>query len=279
MKEFWKAFRRNKGAVIGLCLLLLVLAVSATAPLLAPDSPWKMVQRPFLPPLVDPHLPLGTDTLGRDVMSGILHGARISLMVGVVATTVALLIGIPLGAIAGYYNGIVDDVLMRIAEFFQTIPSFALALVLVAILEPSVWSIILSIGIVSWVPIARLVRAEVLSQRSREYVEAAVLAGQSDLKIILHQILPNTLSAILVISSLTIASAILLESALSFIGLGDPNLMSWGYMIGASRTVIRTAWWLSFFPGLAIFLTVLAFNMIGDGLNDALNPRLNRTGR
>jgi peptide/nickel transport system permease protein len=238
-----------------------------------------MVQRPFLPPFENPAFLFGTDTLGRNIAAGLAYGSQVSLIVGLVSTTVALLIGVPLGAVAGYHGGLVDDALMRFTEFFQTIPSFALAIVLVAVFEPSIYSIILAITVVSWVPIARLVRGEVLSLKSREYVEAAVLAGQTNLVIITRQILPNALSPIIVLASLTVASAILLEAALSFMGLGDPNLMSWGYMIGAGRTVIRTAWWLSFFPGIAILLTVLSLNLIGEGLNDALNPRLARTGR
>ena len=170
----------------------------------------------------------------------------------------------------------VDDALMRLTEFFQTIPSFVFSVVLVAIFRPSIRSIIAAIAIVTWPPVARLVRGEFLSLRSREFVEAAVVIGQSNLRIIATQILPNALPPIVVISSLMVASAILLESALSFLGLGDPNLMSWGYMIGAGRSLLRMAWWVSVFPGLAILLTVLALNLIGEGLNDALNPRLAR---
>jgi peptide/nickel transport system permease protein len=205
-----------------------------------------------------------------------MHGAWVSLLIGLVSTSVALLIGVPLGAIAGYYGGLIDDILMRFTEFFQTIPNFALAIVLVAIMQPSITSIVLAIAIVSWPPVARLVRAEFMSLRNREYVEAARLVGQSNTTIILRQILPNTLSPIIVLASLMVATAILLESALSFLGLGDPNVMSWGYMIGAARTVIRQAWWLSFFPGVAILLTVLALNLVGEGLDDALNPKLSR---
>jgi peptide/nickel transport system permease protein len=214
--------------------------------------------------------------MGRNVAAGLMHGAWVSLLIGLVSTSVALLIGVPLGAIAGYYGGWIDDVLMRITEFFQTIPNFALAIVLVAIMQPSVTSIVLAIALVSWPPVARLVRAEFMSLRHREYVEAARLVGQSNTTIILRQILPNTLSPIIVLASLMVATAILLESSLSFLGLGDPNVMSWGYMIGAARTVIRQAWWLSFFPGVAILLTVLALNLVGEGLDDALNPKLSR---
>ncbi|AXS41648.1 ABC transporter permease [Breoghania sp. L-A4] len=279
MMDFWKRYSRNRGAVIGIIILALVVAVALLAPLLFPASPWKMVQRPFVPPLDMNAYPLGTDALGRNVVAGLAYGAQVSLMVGLVSTVVALLIGIPIGALAGYFGGWIDDALMRFTEFFQTVPSFALAIVLVAIFEPSIESIIAAIAIVSWPPVSRLVRGEVLSLRSREYVEAAVLSGQSSATIIWRQILPNTLSPIIVLASLMVATAILLESSLSFLGLGDPNLMSWGYMIGAARTVIRQAWWLSFFPGVAILLTVLALNLIGEGLNDALNPRLARRGK
>jgi peptide/nickel transport system permease protein len=205
-----------------------------------------------------------------------VHGARVSLTIGVVSTLVALLIGVPIGAIAGYSGGILDDGIMRFTEFFQTIPSFALSIVLIAILQPALSSIVLVIGVVSWPPVARLVRGEVLSLRTREYVRAAIAVGQSPPRIIFSQILPNTVAPIIVMGSLMIGQAVLLESSLSFLGLGDPNLMSWGYMVGAGRTRLIDAWWISFFPGLAIFLTVLTLNLAGEGLSDALNPRLAR---
>lgn len=276
MRKAWQRFAQNYGAVIGLAILVFVLLIAIIGPMVFPQSPWRMVSRPFLAPFAVDGLPLGTDALGRDVMIGLIHGARVSLMVGLVSTAVALLIGVPIGAMAGYFGGWVDDALMRFTEFFQTIPSFALAIVLLAIFQPSLFYIILTIAIVSWPPVARLVRGEVLSLRTREYVEAAVLSGQTSLQIIVRQVLPNALPPIIVLASLMVATAILLESSLSFLGLGDPNVMSWGYMIGAARTVLRTAWWLSFIPGIAILFTVLALNLIGEGLNDALNPRLTR---
>jgi peptide/nickel transport system permease protein len=235
-----------------------------------------MVQRPFLAPFEQEGFLLGTDALGRNVTAGLVHGAYVSLLVGLVSTIVALSIGVPVGAMAGYFGGRADDALMRFTEFFQTIPSFALAIVLLAIFQPSLTFVIIAISIVSWPPVARLVRGEVLSLRTREFVEAATLSGLGNTQIILRHILPNALPPIIVLASLMVAQAILLESSLSFLGLGDPNVMSWGYMIGAARTVIRTAWWLSFLPGMAILLTVLALNLIGEGLNDALNPRLTR---
>ncbi|WP_104203483.1 ABC transporter permease [Billgrantia saliphila] len=274
--SFFARFAQNRGALVGLLILIAIIGMAILAPFLYPESPWRMVQRPFLAPMEAEGFWLGTDTMGRDVAAGLMHGAWVSLLIGLVSTTVALLIGVPLGAVAGYYGGLVDDGLMRFTEFFQTIPNFALAIVLVAIMQPSVVSIVLAIAIVSWPPVARLVRAEFMSLRHREYVEAARLVGQTNGTIILRQILPNTLSPIIVLASLMVATAILLESALSFLGLGDPNVMSWGYMIGAARTVIRQAWWLSFFPGVAILLTVLALNLVGEGLDDALNPKLVR---
>jgi peptide/nickel transport system permease protein len=273
MTQFWRRFRRNRGAVIGLGLLGLIILAAALAPVLYPASPWDMVGTPFTHPLEGAEL-LGTDTLGRDVLAGILHGARVSLLVGAVSTVVAVAVGVLLGALAGYYGGIVDDLVMRFTEFFQTIPSFVFAVVLVAIFRPSIVSIVAAIAIVSWPPVARLVRGEFLSLRGREFVLAAVVAGQTDARIIWREILPNALSPIIVLASLMVATSILLESSISFLGLGDPNVMSWGYMIGAARTVIRIAWWTSVFPGIAILITVLAINLVGEGLNDALNPRL-----
>ena len=279
MREVWRSLLRNPAAMIGLAILVIAVAVALFGPLLFPTSPWRMVQRPFLPPFKMAGFPLGTDALGRDVMAGIIYGARVSLLVGLISTLFSLAVGIPLGAMAGYFGGRVDDGLMRFTEFFQTVPSFALAIVLVAILQPSIGSIVAAIAIVSWPPVARLVRGEVLSLRSREYVQAAIVTGQTHGWIIWREILPNALSPVIVLASLMVATAILLESSLSFLGLGDPNLMSWGYMVGAGRTVIRQAWWITVFPGIAILLSVLALNLIGEGLNDALNPRLAKGGR
>ena len=270
---------RNPSGMIGLVILVIAILIAVFGPWLFPNSPWRMVQRPFLPPFTLAKVPLGTDALGRDVFAGIIYGARVSLLVGLVSTLVALAVGVPLGAIAGYFGGKIDDALMRFTEFFQTIPSFALAIVLVAILQPSIYSIVGSIAIVSWPPVARLVRGEVLSLRTREYVQAAIVTGQSHSWIIWREILPNALSPVIVLASLMVATAILLESSLSFLGLGDPNLISWGYMVGAGRTVVRQAWWITVFPGFAILLSVLGLNLIGEGLNDALNPRLARGGR
>ncbi|MBU8538152.1 ABC transporter permease [Falsiroseomonas tokyonensis] len=275
MRDFARRYARNKGAVVGLLILLLVLAMALGAPLIFPDSPWDMVAAPFMPP-GEMDMLLGSDSLGRDVAAGIAHGARISLMVGAVSTVVALAVGVSLGAVAGYLGGLADDLVMRFTEFFQTIPSFVLAILLVAIFTPTIGSVVFAIAVVSWPPVARVVRAEFLSLRSREFVQAAEVLGKSRISIVLGDILPNALSPIIVLSSLMVANAILLESALSFLGLGDPNLMTWGFLIGSGRSVIRLAWWMSVFPGVAIFLTVLALNLVGEGLSDAMNPRLAR---
>lgn len=274
MNSFLRTFARNRGAVIGLCILIAVVAVAVLAPLLYPSSPWRMVHRPFLAPFVLDRAPLGSDTVGRDILAGLVHGSRVSLLIGLVSTLVALLVGVPLGAISGYFGGWVDTALMRLTEFFQTIPSFALAIVIVSILQPSVASIVLAIAIVSWPPVARLVRGEVLSVRTRDYVQAAIVTGQPVHKVILTEVLPNVVSPVIVLASLMTATAILLESSLSFLGLGDPNVMSWGYMVGSGRSRVLDQWWISFIPGTAIFVTVLALNLIGEGLNDAFNPSL-----
>ena len=269
----WRRFLQNTGAVLGLAILALVMLLALTAPFLFPGNPWDMAGPPVTPPLEPRHL-FGTDMLGRDVMATIAHGARVSLLVGAVSTAAALLIGVSLGAIAGYAGGRLDDVIMRFTEFFQSIPSFVLALLIVSIFQPSVASIVAAVAIVSWPPVARIVRGECLSLRSREFVQAAIVLGQSTRQIVFGQILPNAMSPIIVLASFMIATAILLEAALSFLGLGDPNVMSWGFMIGSGRSTIRLAWWTSVFPGIALFLTVLSLNLIGEGLSDALNPRL-----
>lgn len=269
---FLKRYAENRGALAGLVILAVVVAVALAAPLLMPGDPMATRGRPLLPPGGD--FPFGTDMLGRDVLAGIVHGAKVSLMIGLISTVIAVLIGVTVGAVAGFFGGQVDDLLVRVTEFFQTIPSFIFAILLVAIMTPSLASIVTAIAVVTWPPIARLARSEFMSLRRREFVEAAVLSGLSRTRIIVSEVLPNAMSPLIVMGSLMIATAILTESALSFLGLGDPNRISWGYMIGAARTVFRQAWWLSVFPGLAIALTVLAINLVGEGLNDALNPHL-----
>lgn len=274
---FWQRFRRNKGSMLGLVVLGFMVLTAFFGPLLTEHDPWEMVAAPFLPPMQEAGNWMGTDTMGRDVFSGLVHGARVSLLIGLVSTLASLLIGVTIGALAGYFGGWVDALLMRFTELFQAVPSFALAIVLVAIFEPSVESIVWSIAVVSWPPVARLVRGEFMTLRQRDFVAAAWLAGQSTPRVILTQILPNAISPIVVMASLMVASAILLESSLSFLGQGDPNQMSWGYMIGSARTVMRQAWWMAVFPGVAILLTVLALNLVGEGLSDGFNTRMDRS--
>ena len=242
MMDFWRLFRRNRSAVIGLAILAAVMTLAATAHLFFPDDPFKLAGRPMSPPVSEGFL-LGSDSLGRDVAAGIAHGAKTSLLIGLVATMVAVGFGALMGGLAGYYGGWIDDLLMRTTEMFQTIPSFVFAILLVAIMKPSIESIVIAIAVVSWPAVARLVRGEFLSLRNREFVQACHTLGMSDLRIMLGEILPNCLSPIIVTGSLMVATAILIESGLSFLGLGDPNIMSWGFLIGAGRTVLRTAWW------------------------------------
>ncbi len=271
-REFLRLFARNRGAVIGLVTLSVIVILALTAPLLFPVGPFSSVGKPFEIPFGENFF--GTDQLGRDVAAGVVHGARTSLLIALIATLISIFVGTTIGCFAGYYPGWVDNTLMRLTEFFQTIPSFVFAIVLVAILQPSLKSIVIAIAVVTWPPVARLVRGEMMAMRKREFVEACVSLGMRDARIIFQEILPNILSPIIVTGSLMVATAILIESALAFLGLGDPNIMSWGFMIGAGRSFLRTAWWLCAIPGGAILLTVLSINLIGEGLNDALNPRL-----
>lgn len=265
----------NPSGAIGFALLGLVILMAAFASFLFPEDPFEMVGMPFQPPFQGEYF-LGTDMLGRDIAAGIAYGARISLLVGIVATLVIVVLGTFVGALAGYFGGWVDTAAMRVTEFFQTIPTFIGAIVIVAIMGPTLTNVIGAIAIVSWAPLARLVRAEVRSVKSREFVEACVALGMGDIRILVVQILPNVLTTIVVAGSLMVATAILFEAGLSFLGLGDPNIMSWGYMIGAGRSAMRTAWWMVTIPGIAVLLTVLAINLIGDALNEALNPRAKR---
>lgn len=278
MSRFFRTLLGSAGGIAGTLILVAMIGLALLADVLYPGNPWRMVADPNLPPLSPGYL-LGSDVLGRDVAAGLVHGARVSLSVALIATAVSVIVGTMIGAVAGYFGGWVDDLLMRLTEFVQTIPGFLFSLVLVAILAPSIGSIVIAIAAVSWPSVARLVRAEFLSLRNRDFVRAAIVGGQTPLRIMVHQILPNALSPIIVAASLMVASAILLESAISFLGLGDRSYVSWGFMIGAGRTMILQNWWLSAFPGFAIFITVLGINLFGDALNMALNPRQSRVGR
>ena len=270
--DFLRLFVRNRAAVIGLILLIVIILLALLAPFIYPGNPFKTVGKPLLEPFGE--FFLGTDRLGRDVAAGVVHGARTSILIASIATMLSVIFGTIIGSLSGYYGGQTDNLLMRFTEFFQTIPSFVFAIVLVAILQPSIQSIVIAITVVTWPPVARLVRGEFIAMRNREFVEACICLGMKDSVIIFREILPNVLSPILVTGSLMTATAILIESALAFLGLGDPNVMSWGFMIGSGREFLRTAWWLCAIPGIAILVTVLGINLVGEGLNDTFNPKL-----
>ncbi|SFM02038.1 ABC transporter permease [Methylobacterium pseudosasicola] len=265
--------RVNSSALTGGIILALILVGAAAAPALYPGDPLDMAASPFIWPGTDPAYPLGTDMLGRDIAAGILHGARVSLLIGLVATLVSIAIGVTFGALAGFYGGRIDWALMRATELVQTIPPFLFALAIVAILQPSVPTIVIAIGLTAWPSLARLVRAEVLRLRNSDFVQASISVGASHRRIILLDILPNTFAPVIVSASILIASAILTESSLAFLGLGDPNVASWGGMVGAGREVLRTDWYVATLPGLAIVAAVLGLNLLGDGLNDLLDVR------
>ena len=272
MRAFLRRYGRNRAALGAAVVLALVVLSAIVGPLLYAIDPFDMVGLPYATPFGE--FPLGTDVSGRDILSGILNGARISLLIGVTAALTATTIGVALGALAGYYGGLIDDLLMRTTEFFLTIPSFVFALVLVAIFSPTVVSVTAAIAVVSWPSMARLVRGEFIAQRGRTYVQACRALGMPDWEIILRQILPNALPPVIVVGSLTVATAILTESGLSFLGPSDPNVVTWGYMVGVARTALFAAPWMISIPGLAILITVLAINLVGEGLNDAFNPSL-----
>lgn len=264
----------NWTTALGILLLCAVLGMALTAHLVFPGDPYDMVGAPLTWPGEYIETPLGTDSLGRDMAAGLFYGARVSLLVGFSSAFVAAVMGILVGAFAGYYGGWTDDVLMRVTELFQTIPQFMLAIAVVAVLGPSVTVIIVSLAAVSWPAVARLVRGEFMIMRERAFVHGCIVAGMSDTRIIFAQILPNVMPVIIVMSTILVATSILMESALSFLGFGDPNILTWGTMIGMGRGQLRDAWYIIAIPGLALLLTALALNLVGEGLNDALNPRL-----
>jgi len=272
-REALRMFARNTSAIVGMLMLGLMLLVSLGGPWLMGADPFEIRAAPMSPPFSEDAL-LGTDYLGRDVLTTLIYGGRTTLLVGAVAALLSVSIGITLGAMAGYYGGRVDAVLMRVTEFFQVLPALLFAMVVVTLFSPTLLTITLAIGVVSWTGTARLTRAEFLKYRSLEFVRAERAIGASHARIIWQVILPNALPPLIVSATLAIGSAILFEAGLAFLGLGDPNQMSWGLMIGSSRQYVLTCWWAVAFPGAAIFVTVLAVSLIGDGLNDALNPKL-----
>jgi peptide/nickel transport system permease protein len=274
MKRFLLAYLKSPPAMLGLVLLLAVVAMALSADVLYPRDPLGLAGRPLQWPGANPRFPLGTDNSGRDIAAQIFHGARVSLLIGLVATSIAVGLGIAVGAVAGYYGGWVDDLLMRVTEAFQTLPNFLLLLVLVAVFGSEITTVTIAVGAVSWPAPARLTRAEFLSLRNREFVQACRTLGMGDARLIFREILPNALPPVIVYASVVMAVAILLESALAFLRLSDPNVASWGNLIGLGRDVLRVQWYVSAIPGVAILVTVLAVSLVGQGLNDALNPRL-----
>ncbi len=271
--EALRMFARNPSAVIGLVMLASIVLLSVFGPMLYVADPFEIRAAPLTPPF-DPEAWFGTDYLGRDVMTSLLYGGRATLLVGAIAALLSVVIGVTIGAFAGYYGGRVDGVLMRLTEFFQVLPALLFAMVVVTLFTPSLVTVTLSIGLVSWPGTARLARGEFMRYRDLEFVRAERSIGAGNARIIWKVILPNAFAPLIVSATLAIGAAILFEAGLSFLGLGDPNQMSWGMMIGSSRQYVLSCWWAVAFPGAAIFLTVLAVSLIGDGLNDALNPKL-----
>jgi peptide/nickel transport system permease protein len=267
------AYLRDPFLWAAVIVLASVILLGIAAPLIYPGDPLDMVAQPLLWPGEAMAHPLGTDALGRDLAAGIVHGARVSLLVGFSAAMIGLVIGTTVGALAGYFGGVIDNVLVRLTELFQTIPTILLVIVILAIGDPSVSLIVLAIGIASWPMIARLARSQFMALRDADFVMAARGLGYGTGRIILREILPNALPTIVVATSVLVANGILAEAGLSFLNLGDPNQVSWGSLIGSGRTMLRSEWYLTAIPGLAIILTVLSINIIGDRLTDVLNPR------
>ena len=272
--ETWAKFLRNRSTIAGLVLLAPVLATALVLPALYPVDPFEIVWAPLAPPGAGPTIPLGSDLVGRDVLAGIIHGGRTTLAVGAIAAAIAVVLGIGIGAAAGFYGGLVNDLLMRLTEFFQVLPALLFAMVVVSLFGPGLATVGVAIGIVSWPPVARLTRAEFLRIRQLGYVTASRAVGASDWRLIWRVMLPNALPPVIAASTLAIGAAILFEAGLSFLGLTDPNAMSWGLMMGVNRDFAMDAWWTVMPPGLAVFMTVLGVSLIGDGLNDALDPKV-----
>jgi peptide/nickel transport system permease protein len=271
---FWKRFRTNKLALGGAFIVLLLFVVALFAHWLSPYDPGQIDVQQVLQDPTWKH-PFGTDPLGRDVFSRMIYGSRISLMVGFVAVGISTLIGIFLGALAGYYGRWVDNVIMRFVDVMLCFPTFFLILAVIALLEPNIWNIMVVIGITGWMGVARLVRAEFLSLKERDFTAAEKALGAKDFRIIFRHILPNALAPVLVSATLGVAGAILTESALSFLGIGvQPPTPSWGNILTAGKDNIEIAWWLSLYPGMAILVTVVGYNLLGEGVRDSIDPRL-----
>jgi peptide/nickel transport system permease protein len=279
VRNFWQAFAKNRLAIVGGAVVLCLVVLALLAPVLAPWDPNRPDLRNMLGNPSHAH-PLGTDQLGRDVLSRMLYGARVSLTVGFVSVGIATVIGIVLGSLAGYNGGVVDATIMRIVDLMLVFPRFFLLLAVLAFLRPSIWTIMAVIGLTGWMGVTRLVRAEFLALREREFVLWSQSVGASGFRIVWRHILPNAMAPVLVAMTLGIPAAILTESGLSFLGLGvQPPFATWGNILNEGKDAIEIAWWLSFYPGLAILITVLSYNLLGEGIRDALDPRLRQASR
>ena len=275
-QRLWQRVTHAPSLSVGTLMLLAVLVLALSAPWLTHNDPLDMVGTPFAWPGSDPAFPLGTDMMGRDMFSGIAYGARVSLEIGVAAGLLATLAGLVIGAVAGFYGGLVDNLLMRLTELFQTMPALLFTIVLVVVLHPSVPTIVLGVALTNWPQVARLVRAEALRVSRMEFIEAAVVIGMTKRRIVFTHVLPNVATTAIVMLSILAGNAILTEAVLSFLGLGDPNVITWGSMIGSGREALQTAWYMTALPGGAVLLTVLALNLVGNGLNDLANPHRRR---
>lgn len=276
-QRLWQRVTHAPSLSVGTLMLFAVLVLALGAPWLTHNDPLDMVGTPFAWPGSDPAFPLGTDMMGRDMFSGIAYGARVSLEIGVAAGLLATLAGLVIGAVAGFYGGLVDNLLMRLTELFQTMPALLFTIVLVVVLHPSVPTIVLGVAMTNWPQVARLVRAEALRVSRMEFIEAAVVIGMTKRRIVFMHVLPNVATTATVMLSILAGNAILTEAVLSFLGLGDPNVITWGSMIGSGREALQTAWYMTALPGGAVLLTVLALNLVGNGLNDLANPHRRRT--
>ena len=272
-REAWSVFRRNKAALLGLVVLLVIVIGAVAGPWLYPVDPFDIIGAPKTAPGTDADAPFGTDYLGRDILAGIVHGGRPTLMVGFFAAMITTLIGITMGAFGGFYGGRVDAALGRITEFFQVLPALLFAMVLVMLFAPSLVTVTIAIGVVAWTSMARLTRAEFLRIKQLEFVDAVRCLGMREWEILATEVVPNAVAPVLAAGTLVVAQAILLEASLSFLGLSSADIISWGRMLNAGQRFLFNAWWMSVFPGLAICLTVLAVNLLGDAVGSALNPR------
>ena len=273
-RQLWHQFRKNRAAELSLYLIIGFVLVASLADPLSPYDPFALGDETLIAPRGDHWM--GTDDLGRDTLSRVIHGSRVPLLVGFLATAASMALGILIGSLSGYFGGRTDIVLMRVTEYVLVVPRFFLALLVVAMLGTGIEKIIMVIGILGWPEVARVVRAQFLTFREREFVIAARAIGASHAKVIFREILPNAIPPAVVVASILVARAILLEAGLSFLGLGDPNLISWGSLLSEAQERISASVWLALFPGLAISLLVLCINLFGDGINDVLNPKLRK---